>query len=127
MPLGAVWTGHCVAARDESWTPDDGRLRPLCNLGYARGGCDRFPTTNAADAVRFTISEDDGAIVRVYYVVEQDHHPQAHGRLEFFRSTNAFASDVSADATLLCQARAYVASYLASHPQGDSKELHNGR
>src|SRR5262245_5704699 len=79
MPLGGVWAGNCLATRDASWTPDDGRLRPFCNLGYARGGCDRFPAANAADAVRFTITGDDGSTVRLYYVVEQNHHPQAHG------------------------------------------------
>ena len=118
MPLGGVWTGQCLAAGEQSWTPDESRLRPLCNLGYARGACDRFPATNAGDAVRFTISHDDGASVGVYYVVEHDHHPRAHGPLEFVRADNAFAAAASADATLLCQARAYVASYMERHDGG---------
>lgn len=111
MPLGGVWTGHCLAGNGQSWTPDEPRLSPLCNLGYARDACDRFPSGNPSDAVRFTISSDDGEHIRLYYVIERDHHPEAHGPLEFGRVDNAFVPDEPGDAILLSQARAYVSSY----------------
>ena len=63
--------------------PDAAALLPLCNLGYARGACPLFPGADGPDAVRFTISQESGSVVRLYYVLERDHHPFPHGPLEF--------------------------------------------
>jgi hypothetical protein len=73
-----------------------------CNLGYARGECPRFPQGDGPDAVRFTISGDDAAGVHVYYVMERNHLPFAHGSL---------GEGAGADPTLARQAAAYVESY----------------
>jgi len=110
LPLGGVWNGICRAVCDQPWQPDDDRLPILCNLGYARGNCDRFPA-EGPDAVRFTISQDQGSSVRVYYVIERDHHPISHGPLEYSRALGAFAGS-SAGQSVTRQAEAYVASYL---------------
>ena len=48
---------------------------PLCNLGYARGACDRFPDGDGPDAVRFTISRDEAVRSGIDYVIERDHLP----------------------------------------------------
>jgi hypothetical protein len=113
MPLGGVWTGSCSARPGESWTPDEIRLRRLCNLGYARNGCDRFPQESGADAVRFTILGDDAITLRVYYVVERDHHPAAHGPLDYRMAEGRFEPAVDVGEIVLCQALAYVETYLA--------------
>src|SRR5262245_23863030 len=82
LPLVDLWTGTCHAFADQPWQPDESRLRRLCNLGYARGVCDRFPSESPSDTVRFTISNDAGAAVHLYFVIERDHHPVAHGAIE---------------------------------------------
>src|SRR5712691_7429407 len=86
LPLGDAWAGVCRAAPDDPWQPED-TFQPLCNLGYARDRCARFPRETGAgtgpDAVRFAVSADNGATIRLYYVIERDHHPFAHGPLEF--------------------------------------------
>jgi hypothetical protein len=110
LPLGATWTGFCRALPDCACQPDEPVLRS-CNLGYARGACSRFPTGDGPDAVRFTISGDDGATLRIYYVVERDHHPFSHGPLDYSLASGAFADPPPGE--IMCrQARAYIESYL---------------
>ena len=111
LPLGEVWTGWCRAVEGEPWRPEDAALRQCCNLGYARRSCARFPAGNAADAVRFAISSHVGDRLSIYYVVERDHHPVAHGALECSTATGEW-SEAPAEETLRRQAQAYVESYL---------------
>ena len=110
LPLGDVWTGVCRANSEQPWQPDDDRLPTMCNLGYARGNCDRVPA-DGPDAVRFTISQDQGSTVRVYYVIERNHFPVTHGQLEYSRAHGSFP-DSPAGPSVTRQAEAYVASYL---------------
>jgi hypothetical protein len=113
LPLGGHWSGVCrsVPEPEPASQPNAATLRSLCNLGYARGACSRFPEGDGPDAVRFTISGDDGATLRLYYVVERNHHPFAHGPLTYSRALAAF-TDPPANQTLGVQAQAYVESYL---------------
>ena len=111
LPLGDAFAGTCCAVSGRPWQPDPASSRLLCNLGYARGRCDRFPPDTGPDAVRFTIRRDEGAILHIYYVLERDHHPFAHGPLEFVPATGTFAA-TPASPQFDQQARAYVASYL---------------
>ena len=111
LPLGDAWAGVCLAAPDCPSHPDDSILRPLCNLGYARGECACFPVADGPDAVRFTITRDDGTSIHIYYVVERDHHPYAHGALEYSSDRDVLL-DPPPQATLARQACAYVRSYL---------------
>ncbi len=111
LPLGGLWNGLCHASSSGPREPDESALLPLCNLGYARGSCPRFAGTEGPDAVRFTVSGDNGDFVRLYYVLERDHHPYAHGPLEFGTAQGAFTSP-PADEGLRIQAQAYVTSYL---------------
>jgi hypothetical protein len=110
LPLGDSWAGACRAMPD-AYRPDDNALRQCCNLGYARRTCPRFPTGDGPDAVRFTISSHAGDILSIYYVVERDHHPFAHGRLACSLSTGQW-NQPAPDQTLQRQAQAYVESYL---------------
>jgi hypothetical protein len=110
LPLGDSWAGICRAIPERPSPPDEASLRPLCNLGYARDTCTRFPSGDGPDAVRFTISRDDGAAIGIYYVIERDHHPFAHGCLDYFSGNGAFASRPGGE-VLERQAQAYAESY----------------
>ena len=112
LPLGNLWAGLCRATPGGDCAPDPDVVRPLCHLGYARGQCPRFPAEDGgADAVRFAIRGDDGRALHLYYVLERDHHPWAHGRLEYSLATAAFAN-APVNPIVCRQAEAYVASYL---------------
>jgi hypothetical protein len=112
LPLGNLWAGVCRAVPGQSCAPNEDIVQPLCHLGYARGQCPRFPADDAgADAVRFTVRHDDGRSFRLYYVLERDHHPLAHGALEYSLAGAAFAQ-APVNPVVCRQAEAYVASYL---------------
>ena len=111
LPLGDQWAGVCRAAPDSPCRPGETTLRPLCNLGYARGACARFPPGEGPDAVRFTVRAADGAAVHLYYVVERDHHPFAHGPLEYSLASKSLVAPPPSE-NLNRQAQAYVESYL---------------
>ena len=115
LPLGDWWKGVCLAApgapQAEAGAAGGGWCDTSCNLGYARGQCARFPEGEGPDAVRFTVSSHESAAIRIYYVVERDHHPFAHGRLEYSPAAGGFLAPPES-ATLARQAQAYVESYL---------------
>jgi hypothetical protein len=111
LPLGDAWDGLCRANPDAPSEPDEITLLSICNMGYARGCCPRFPSGDGPDAARFTIAADTPETLRVYYVLERDHHPWSHGPLEFSRGGAPFAGTTAAESTLQL-ARAYVESYL---------------
>jgi len=106
LPLGDLWAGVCRAAPEAPWPPDHAP-QLCCNMGYARGACARFPAEDGPDAVRFTVNAENGGTIRLYHVIERDHHPFAHGPLAY---TPADASP--AGSLLTRQAQAYAQSYL---------------
>ena len=95
LPLVDAWSGVCAACGD--WVPPEMVQRDICNCGYPRGRCDRFPPGPAPDAVRFSVLAD-----RLIYVLEMDHAPIEHGEI-----------DGSADRRepLASQARAFLESW----------------
>ena len=105
LPLGDSWAGLCRAVPDQPVPPAEADLRPLCNLGYARGNCARFPGSDGPDAVRFAIKQDTGGSLDIAYVVERDHHPFANGNL-----LDPAPAPVSGE-LLARQAAAYAESY----------------
>jgi hypothetical protein len=111
FPLGDPFGGACHANPADVTEPPESHQRELCNCGYARGRCDRFPGDSAADAVRFSVTDDTAARLLVVYVVEKDHAPAEHGTLEYSvadaRLDGPYISDV-----LVQQARAFLESYL---------------
>ena len=109
LPLGDQYSGICHAAPDHPSAPDESRLRPLCNLGYARGACPQFPDADGPDAVRFTICRDAGDSIGIAYVVERDHHPFANGRVEYYTASGALSP--APGEILARQACAYAESY----------------
>jgi hypothetical protein len=112
LPLGGAWSGICRAIPGDAWRPEAADVERRCNLGYARGACSRFPDDGGPDAIRFTVSRDESAVLRLYYVAERDHHPFAHGPIEYLRAAAAIAPPHAGSETLDAQARAYAASYL---------------
>ncbi len=90
-------------------------MAELCNMGYARGRCARYPQADAGDAVRFLVAGDRDDFIRIEYVVERNHHPYAHGALEYSRALGRFAGP-DAESILARQALAYVTSYLRRRP-----------
>ena len=107
MPLGEACHGTCHAQPSESFEPSEGSLLELCNWGYARGRCDRFPPGAPADAVRFSIAAADQRSVRLIYVLERDHAPVEHGEIEYSLASSSL-SPAGASDLLLSQARAFV-------------------
>jgi hypothetical protein len=112
LPLGGAWAGVCRAVPGEQWQPETAEAQRRCNLGYARGICSRFPDDAGPDAIRFTITGDDGPTLRLYYVVERDHHPFAHGAIECSSSPVGLGAPAAEIPILHSQAQAYAASYL---------------
>jgi hypothetical protein len=111
MPLGDVYAGGCAAEGFSAQPipaesiPED-TLRRCCNLGYARGVCERAGQS-AADAARFLVKADRGAILEVHWSLERNHHPVGVGALEIDMDRAAVRED-----PLEKQARACGASYL---------------
>jgi len=114
MPLGDTWRGACKAEAD-SFVPENSVLSELCNMGYARGRCPRYPQADARDAIRFLIARDRDQLIRIEYVVEHDHLPYGYGALQYHRASGALVSTLG-DAVIERQALAYVTSYLRRKP-----------
>jgi hypothetical protein len=110
LPLGDAYSGSCRARAGELHRPAEAHLRELCNCGYARGRCDRFPAGEAADAVRFSVTPGQAGRMRLVYIFERDHAPASHGAFEFAADEDLLP--VPADELLARQARAFVESYL---------------
>ena len=112
FPLGDPFGGACHAQPAEIVEPSEARQHEVCNYGYARDRCERFPGGSAADAVRFSVTEETPSRVLLVYVVEKDHAPVEHGTLEYLledaRLDGSPISDVLAQ-----QARAFLESYLS--------------
>jgi hypothetical protein len=110
LPLGDAYTGECLASANP-FQPDEQQMREVCNLGYGRGRCDRFPEQSPSDAIRFHIARDEGELLSIQYVREKDCWPQSHGVFEC-SSSNATLENAPADDLLRQQASAFVQSYL---------------
>ena len=108
-PLGDLFSGTCHAS---SSNLTEGHHDDPCNFGYARGRCDRFPGGNAADAVRFSVTEDTPNRLLVAYVVEKDHAPVEFGTLEYVIADARLDGPPISD-VLVQQARAFLESYLS--------------
>jgi hypothetical protein len=104
--LGDLYDGSCRRAGRQ---PDQHTVADRCNLGYARGHCEHFPTHEGPDAVRFIVSKRDQAAIRILYTIERNHRPLSNGALEFSTVTGAFAT---APESIERLASAYVRSYL---------------
>jgi len=82
LPLGGGWLGHCSAPGHEGARPAEEEIKEFCNMGYA-ADCPRLPAERSCDAVRFSISRDDGSRLLLCFVCESAHKPTAYGTLEY--------------------------------------------
>lgn len=119
LPLGGAYRGECRAT-DAVFQPDETRTRESCNVGYARGRCDRFPEEARADAVRFHVAEDSGERIRVQYIFERDCWPGEHGVLDYLVRERRFAGEDGV-AILRIQAGLFLESYLRRRDASNSK------
>ncbi|HYL74947.1 MAG TPA: hypothetical protein VEU96_12125 [Bryobacteraceae bacterium] len=110
LPLGDPFAGECRAG-DSAFQPGEDKVRQICNLGYGRGRCDRFPDAADADAVRFQVSTDGGELIRIQYSYEKDCWPREHGMIECSPAGGVVSSE-PANAILRRQAAAFVESYV---------------
>jgi hypothetical protein len=110
-PLGDLYEGECHARPREIGRPSGAVLLEGCNLGYAARQCERFPSEEGPDAVRFCVRDDAAGKVRIDYVLEQAHLPYEHGGLVYDRGLHAWTG-LRAGSLLQRQAQAYLESYL---------------
>lgn len=99
VPLGEAYSGVCRAS--DPHIPSEERQRELCNCGYARGRCENFPASAAADAVRFSVISNEP--LRLIYILEKDYAPLEHGEMVL--------SALAPEDLLSRQARAFVESH----------------
>src|SRR6185369_10607101 len=111
LPLGDPFGGACHARPADIVEPPEARQRELCNCGYARGRCERFPGGSSPDAVRFSVTDDTPSQVSMVYIVEKDHAPVEHGTLEYLIADARLDGPPISD-VLAQQARAFLESYL---------------
>ena len=109
LPLGDAYAGECRAEANAP-QPEEAQVRQLCNNGYGRGCCERFPRDASADAVRCHIAQDSGEFIRIQYVLEKGCWPIENGQLECCTASGEIQG--SQDATLRRQVLAFVESYL---------------
>jgi len=104
MPLGDAYGGACAGASGSAIEHD--KIRRCCNIGYARATCEQA-RHSSADAARFLVTADRGAIIEVAWSLERDHHPVGVGTLQ------VVLDGIDAlEAPLERQARACATSYL---------------
>jgi hypothetical protein len=82
-PLGAAYAGVCQACPGELFEPLAERQETLCNRGYARGICERFPPSAPFDAVRFSVLDTAAESLRFVWILERDHAPAQFGAFEY--------------------------------------------
>jgi hypothetical protein len=122
LPLGDPYAGLCCVDPLREYRPDENMLRELCNRGYPRNRCPRFPSGEGPDMVRFSVTSDQGDILRIYYVVEKNGSPMEYGDIEYEVATRRFRANL-AGGMLERQAQAYAESYLRrkNEPQDDAQ------
>ena len=109
LPLGDAHTGQC-RAQAVPFSAEEPALGRMCNTGYGRGSCERFPSDAPVDAVRFNIAQE-GSTIRIQYVLEKDCWPAGHGILEYLEADARFV-EAHRNPILQRQAEAFVGSFL---------------
>ncbi|MGC2209818.1 MAG: hypothetical protein WA532_06865 [Candidatus Korobacteraceae bacterium] len=78
-----------------------------CNLGYAEmgsAGCVHLPAEREFDAVRFWLSGDGSAAVRVQFACERGHRPAWCGELRYDRAAGRWIAPPDARLKHLAEA-----------------------
>lgn len=125
LPLGDPYIGLCCVDPLREYRPDEETLRELCNRGYPRNRCPRFPAGDGPEMVRFSVTGDHEGLLRIYYVTESNGSPMEHGEIEYEVQTRRFRANL-AGGMLERQAQAYAESYLRrkTHPEDSARHPH---
>jgi hypothetical protein len=107
--------GLCGAGAELVQPPEDD-VREGCNMGYALR-CARLPKQRPADAVRFAVLKDAGAVLTLCYVCEAGHRPTGCGTLEYGVAERCWIT-AGADARVRKMAECYLETYLAERRRG---------
>ena len=110
LPLGAGWTGNCLASGQEV-AASDTHVREFCNLGYA-SACPHLSPRRDWDAIRFSVARDGREQVTICFVCELNHAPIEHGKLIFDLVNNTWLTP-PADSRVLRLAACYLQTYRA--------------
>ena len=110
VPLGAGWTGNCLASGQELATSDT-HIREFCNLGYATA-CPHLPPRRDWDAVRFSVARASREQITISFVCELGHAPIEHGKLTFDLASEAWLN-AHPDPRVLRLATCYLQTYRA--------------
>ena len=97
--------------------PSIEELRTVCNNGYARKRCDRFPASAEADANRFSIAREREGVVELVYIRERDYAPLRHGPAKYHVAQSKFEGLPDGDDAMAAQARRFIESYLKRKTQ----------
>jgi hypothetical protein len=111
LPLGAGWSGRCMAPGHRGALPTSEELTSGCNLGYANS-CARLPSDRHADAVRFALGEERDGLLHVLFVCERAHRPASHGELLYQKADCRWVKPHE-DACIQRMAECYVEAQLA--------------
>lgn len=106
LPLIQEHEGMCHAGGADTFANG-----PVCNHGYARGNCERFPKEEPSIALRYSVLRCDGRELEVLCIAEENHVPVRSRRLHFSPDLNRL-SEMDLDACLAAQAIAFSRSYL---------------
>jgi len=103
LPPGDLHAGECAGAAGRPIPMET--LRRCCNIGYARGECERAAGLDA-DANRFLVKSDSGGSIEVAWSTERDHHPVAVGILHL--TPGAAASQIPLERQAAACAETYL-------------------
>jgi len=109
LPLGRSWRGSCSAPGHEQAVLGAKDLES-CNLGYAKS-CSRLPNERSSDAMRFAVKRDSERRVSLEFVLEREHRPVAHGRLQFDQRSGSWIS-LHPDRRIQKKAECFLDAYL---------------
>jgi len=109
VPLGDFYRGEC-RTQTEVHFPDDESLF-LCNLGYARQECSRFPAGSPVDQTRFAVADETPPTLLIRVVQEGGCRPLGSVTLEFDADRQVWTT-THGDPIIQRQAEAYLEAYL---------------
>ncbi len=110
LPLIDEYDGLCHAASEPIEAPAELRFR-CCNHGYSRGCCERFPSSEARSAVRYSVLRHSRNTLDLICIEEQNYAPLRSRTVRYFLTSERLEPELD-DACIQAQAVAFCRSYL---------------
>lgn len=117
LPLIEEYEGLCRVAAEPFAAPADTQFR-LCNQGYPRGGCERFPSDETRSCLRYELLSRSEDIFEVMIIAERDYAPVEWRVVKYSFAAGTVEpemSDACMRAQLAAFCRAYLNSFLTKH------------